>query len=100
MGKKSGNKRPIAELEDDIVEEEDEELKAELAALEAMRSEQAEAAVSSNHETKSYNKAALIQCVENLEGTDRPFLETLQIGHFDINVADENDDLEREVVLV
>jgi hypothetical protein len=97
MGKKTGKKRPIAEIEEDVEDIEDEELAAELAALEAMKSEQSSSVV--DHNKSSYNKEALLKYVENLESGALPFAETLQIGHFSIEVTDENDDLEREVLL-
>lgn len=96
MGKKAGKKRPISEIEEDVDDVEDDELAAELAALEAMKTEQQRSTIT-DHNKSSYNKEALLKYVENLESGALSFVETLQISHFSIDVTDENDDLEREV---
>lgn len=77
-------------------EEEDIELEAEIAALQSIRAEQAEEN-ELQPKTTSYNKAGLLQALENMETDTLPFLETFQICEFNVDIEDQHDDLQREM---
>jgi hypothetical protein len=100
MGKKDGKRKRV---ESDDEEDVDPELEAEMAALAAMRAEKdakqigaVEAGEESAERPKNlYNKEGLLQAIESLGSL--PFIESLQLSEFAVDVHDENDDLEREV---
>ena len=107
--KKVGNnnkKRKRSVSFEDVNEEnsEDVELQAEIEALRLSRAEkglleleQQESKVVKPASSSVYNPASLLKCVEDMGTVNLPFLETLQISEFSLEVVDENDDLEREV---
>ena len=108
MKKAGGKKRNRQVSFDDLNEEntEDVELQAEIQALKLSRAEkgleqalQESASVTTKPSATSnvYNSAALLKCVEDMGTMSLPFLETLQISEFSLEIVDENDDLEREV---
>lgn len=101
MGKK--DKRNVGVVVDDDMEEEN-ELEAELQAVLAMRQEKAMLsqddsadAPPSKVKPSTYNKDGLLKALEELACTTLPFVETLQICDFPVEITDENDDLAREV---
>ena len=101
MGKKQGTKRTYEEDSDYSNDERDAELEAELAALAAMRNEKSGISTATSIPISSvpggYNKEGLLQCLEALGTESLPFIESLQVSQFDLDVQDEHDDLEREV---
>ena len=109
MKKAGGKKRNRQVSFDDVNEEniEDAEFQAEIQALKlsraekALEQEQLHESVTSKPSvstaTNVYNSAALLKCVEDMGTVNLPFLETLQISEFSLEIVDENDDLEREV---
>jgi len=109
MKKAAGKKRNRQVSFDDVNEEniEDAEFHAEIQALKlsraekALEQEQLHESVTSKPSvsttTNVYNSAALLKCVEDMGTVNLPFLETLQISEFSLEIVDENDDLEREV---
>lgn len=68
------------------------ELEAEMAALRSMRTEHTGPAGPA-----TYNKEGLLKCLEDWETASLPFLETMQIAEYQLQVENELDDLEREV---
>jgi rRNA-processing protein EBP2 len=110
MGKKAGGKRKRDVIDEEEEEQEafDEELEAEMAALKAMRSEAAEAEEAATGKptgtdnnvdaTKTnYNRDGLVKALDGIESRNLPFVETLQLCEFSIDVEDDNDDLQREM---
>jgi hypothetical protein len=98
MGKKGDKKRAFDHNEEDELIIDNPELQAEINALKAMRAEQRGENTENLATAKTtYNKEALMQCVEELGTTSLPFYESMQIGTYDVGVHNENDDLEREV---
>jgi rRNA-processing protein EBP2 len=103
MGKKEGKKRE-REVEEEEEEAVDPELQAELNAIMAMRSEQQQKALNITSEGVSegvsggtYNREAMLQFCESMGTEELPFVETLQVSQFDLDVQDDHDDLEREM---
>lgn len=97
MGKKDGNRKRKAEEYESENEQEDAELQAELAALQAARNEKLAASGAVQPEkTVAYNKEGLLKCVEELD-RNLPFAETLLVTGFSATIVNENDDIEREV---
>jgi hypothetical protein len=101
MGKKSGTKsytKPFSYQEEGSDEENvnDPELEAELAALKAIRAEKENL---TSPENSTYNKEGLLKCIADLETTDLPFVQTLEVSEFELPETNELDDMEREVCL-
>ena len=99
MGKK-GSKRKLGELPEDEaeLEHEENELEAEINALEAMRAEKAGiVAPEAGSARTTYNKEGLIRAAESLSVYTLPFVESMHICTHGVTIADDNDDLEREV---
>ena len=101
MGKKEGKKRE-REIEEEEEEAIDPELQAELNAIMAIRNEKLERQAGgevANEEDYSgtYNAEAMLQCCESLGHDNMPFVESMQIAEFDLDVQDGHDDLEREM---
>lgn len=99
MGKKSGTKsytKPFSYQEEGSDEENvnDPELEAELAALKAIRAEKENL---SSPENSTYNKEGLLKCIADLETTDLPFVQTLEVSEFELPETNELDDMEREM---
>ena len=113
-----GKKRNRLEHVESDLEEMDPELEEEMQALKAMQREKQrktredgdegddsdgeklgdrEEEVSNGSTKHTYNKDALIKSAESLETAGLPFEETLQVCNFPIDVADEHNDLEREM---
>lgn len=97
MSMKTSKKRVRIE---DPKDDEAEELEREMAALRAIREEKESA---QNHSAEDsaknaiYNKEGLVKALEDWETKDLPFVETMQIGDYQLQVENELDDLEREV---
>jgi len=97
MGKAKPSKATEEELEVD--EEANAELEAELQALNAIRAEREEASEGAEGKTKR------VRGMYNTEGMENalaarpalPFLESYEICEFDAELADDNDDLAREM---
>lgn len=125
MGKKVQSKH--VDVEERQREEEEDELEKELAALEQIRRERegsqkrglkrkAEAPAdeesdddnddeddeeeedNDTSERPGYNRDAMLRCLADWETISLPFLETMKVEDFAINVQNELDDIEREVV--
>lgn len=94
MGKKSIPKQ-------DLEKEVDPELQAEIAALMAMREEKktVKSPIPGGEvkEKSTYNKQGLLHSLETIETANLPFIETLQICDFELDVQDQHDDLDREM---
>lgn len=109
MGKKGGKKREREVDEEENDPELDEELEAELAVLKAIQEER-ERQNKGEDENEGENEAegggkstnnrqALLQCVESLGTHVMPFIESMNITEFELDALNENDDLEREVMI-
>jgi hypothetical protein len=98
MGKKNGRKREREEDEDEQGQEIDLELEAELAALQSIQDEQnhREGEEKLNQKLTAH-KEGLLHCLESLATHTMPFIESMNICEYELQVEDENDDLEREV---
>ena len=115
MGKKSSNKRSRSEEEEE--EEIDPDILAEIEAFRDLQKEKYPQVKSLNikeglvekdkqeeHETfntakkSTYNKDGLLRCIENMDTANLPFLETMRICRYNVEIPDENDDLQREVL--
>ena len=101
MGKKEGKKRE-REIEEEEEEEVDPELQAELNAIMAMRSEkqQKDLGIEDSHEdsgTCVYHRDAMLLICESIGTESLPFVESMQVAEFDLDVHDAHDDLEREM---
>jgi hypothetical protein len=97
---KAAGKRKFGNQTTEEVEQEREEneLEAEMKALEAIRAEKAgKHAAPAAGGMFPYNKEGLLKAVESLKVTSLPFVESMQICEFEAQIADENDDLQREV---
>lgn len=99
-------KRQVSSEDSNEENVEDVELQAEIEALKLSRAEKGlllepESVITEKQPVPStsniYNAAALLKCVEDMGTVNLPFLETLQISEFSLEIVDENDDLEREV---
>lgn len=98
-------KRQVSFEESNEENAEDVELQAEIEALRLSRAEKGlleqESAITDKQpisiSNNIYNSAALLKCVEDMGTVNLPFLETLQISEFSLEIVDENDDLDREV---
>lgn len=101
MGKKNGRKREREDDEDAENKEVDDELEAELLALQEIQNErnQSDALTPSTTPTghQNYNKEGLLHCIESLNVNKLPFIESMAICEYDLHLQDEKDDLEREV---
>ena len=112
MGKKdsgSGKRKRATDSSDDS--DVDGELDAELEAVRLMRAEKMNNDNDYNDNDNNdddgnnnkkkkvtiYNKEGLIQSYESIETIKLPFVETMQIGRYDLVIDDENDDLQREM---
>lgn len=120
MGKKSNSK--YVDEEERQREEDEDELEKELAALEQIRRERegapkrgikrkAQAPADEDEESEDedeedeedsseqpgYNRDAMLRCLADWETINLPFLETMKVDDFVINVQNELDDIEREV---
>ena len=86
---------------DDESVEGDEDFQAELNAVLSIRKEKMSQSTDSDLPQEStkvtYNKSGLLQSIEAAGTESLPFLETLQICEFDLDVQNQHDDLEREV---
>jgi len=103
MGKKQ-KVQVDSEDEDNILNDAD--FEAEMKALESMRAEReaeerklilgagAESVVQSN---KAYNREGLLKCLQDLDTAELPFVQTLRIEEFDLQISNELDDVEREM---
>lgn len=98
---KSGGKRKFSAVSAEELEKQaaENELEAELKALEAIRAEKSGASdsqrMSSSH--LPYNKDTLLKVADGLLVNSMPFVESMQICEFEVNITNDNDDLEREV---
>jgi hypothetical protein len=52
------------------------------------------------NQKKPYNREALMKCIQDWETLSLPFMETMKIDCFPIEVENELDDLQREVRLL
>lgn len=103
MGKKGGKK--LKNLSDDEVDDANDELEAEMAAVAAMRAEKQQDASGginddapqhSNSNQSPYNADGMRKCLEDID-SGLPFLESMVVDEFHFTVQNENDDIEREV---
>ena len=100
---KIGNKKRKVQSDEESTTLVDEELEAEIAALNAIKAERTsntvynEDAILSN-EDSGYNKEGLLKCIDDMDCTHLPFIQTLQVCEFNITIENENDDIEREVI--
>ena len=97
MGKAKPSKATEEELEVD--EEANAELEAEIQALNAIRAEREEASESAEGKAKRMRGMYNNEGLENALAArlDLPFLETYEVCEFDAELADDNDDLAREM---
>lgn len=102
MGKKKVKFNPD---EEEVREEEEEnEYEAELQAVMALRAEreaeqqaqQSSSSSSGSSKPITYNREGLIAALENLETRQLPFIQTLQVNDFSLELENELDDIERE----
>ena len=114
MGKKTSNKRSRSQEEEEE-EEIDPDILAEIEAFRDLQKEKYPQVKSLNvkeglvekdkqeHENfnpakkSTYNKDGLLRCIENMDTANLPFLETMRICRYNVDIPDENDDLQREV---
>ena len=83
----------------DINEIVEADLQAEIEAVMAIRAEKESQIIPQPLSEHSYNKEGLLRAVETVGIESLPFIETLHVDQYDLYVEDENDDLEREVVI-
>jgi len=87
-------------MDDDSVEA-DEDFEAEMNAVISIRKEKLSQSTDLPQESSkvTYNKSGIIQSLEASGTESLPFIETLQICEFDLDVQNQHDDLEREVII-
>jgi hypothetical protein len=102
MGKKHQKVQVDSDEEENLLNDPD--FEAEMKALESMRAEREREQHQSQDDgegsipTKTtYNRDGLLKCLQDLETADLPFVETLCVDEFDIQINNELDDVEREV---
>eukprot|EP01041_Mallomonas_annulata_P010172 gene10172-21204_t len=96
MGKKF-QKKLSQEAQD---EEVDPELQAEINAVNAMRAEKFPSSENDEETPKAkntYNKDGLFQSLEAVGTESLPFVQSMQVCDFELDVPDDNNDLEREL---
>jgi len=110
MGKKSAAKKSWANDDGSSVDSDeatDPELIAEMQALREIQREKYPQTTSADEEDEdgprkkqAYNRDGLLSAFSSMETTRLPFVETLMICKFSVDVPDEDDDLQREVNLI
>ncbi len=101
MGKKhaQGSLKRLRDEDDEQNEEMlDPELDAEIQAVMSIRAEKENSGFKGlRTDVVPVNNEALEKLNESFATSSLSFVESMQIGEFDVNVEDENDDLAREV---